>query len=146
MRGITQKSAAPARRPLDCLVMPATTTEKRNEHILKRHWPRRRGRRGLGQLGAHRRRTPGRESRSAGQDRPRDWTAWRINSSLEVWFPLTAEELVKLRQDKDRLEWILPIVTGVDSDNADWKAMAIAAALMAGLDGRAAIDRAMKSA
>lgn len=23
--------------------------------------------------------------------------AWRINSSLEVWFPFTAEELVKLR-------------------------------------------------
>ncbi len=72
--------------------------------------------------------------------------AWRINSSLEVWFPFTAEELVKLRQDKDRLEWILPIVTGVDSDNADWKTMAIAEALMAGLDGRDAIDRAMKSA
>ena len=72
--------------------------------------------------------------------------AWRINSSLGVWFPFTAEELVKLRQDKDRLEWILPIVTGVDSDNADCKAMAIAAALMAGLDGRAAIDRAMESA
>jgi len=31
--------------------------------------------------------------------------AWRLNSSLEVWFPFTAEELVKLRQDKDRLEW-----------------------------------------
>ena len=72
--------------------------------------------------------------------------AWRINSSLEVWFPFTAEELVKLRQDKDRLDWILPIVTGVDSDNADWKAMAIAEALMAGLDGLDAIDRAMKSA
>lgn len=72
--------------------------------------------------------------------------AWRLNSSLEVWFPFTAEELVKLRQDKDRLEWILPVVTGVDSDNADRKSMAIASALMAGLDGREAIDRAMKSA
>ena len=28
---LTQKSAAPERRPLDCRVMPATTTENGNE-------------------------------------------------------------------------------------------------------------------
>lgn len=33
-----------------------------------------------------------------------------------------------------------------EEDGAGCKAMAIAAALMAGLDGRAAIDRAMESA
>lgn len=54
------------------------------------------------------------------------------------------EELAELRQDKARLEWILPIVTGVDSDEVDRKAMAVARALFAGLDGRAAIDKAME--
>lgn len=34
-------------------------------------------------------------------------TAWRLDNSLEKWFPFTAEELERLRKDKDRLDWLL---------------------------------------
>lgn len=53
-------------------------------------------------------------------------------------------EIEELRKDAERYHFILPIVTGIDSDNADKIAMAIATQLMKGLDGDAAIDAAMQ--
>lgn len=46
-------------------------------------------------------------------------------------------------RDTERLEWALPLLTGCDSDVANARARALAAALLLGLDGRAAIDAAM---
>ncbi|NHZ83699.1 hypothetical protein F2P44_31190 [Massilia sp. CCM 8695] len=45
--------------------------------------------------------------------------------------------------DTARLDWTLPLLTGAVSDVADLRAAALAAALIAGLDDRAAIDAAM---
>jgi hypothetical protein len=55
-------------------------------------------------------------------------------------------EVAELRKDAERYHFILPIITGNDSDNADKIAMAVAIQLMKGLDGDAAIDAAMKEA
>jgi chromosome segregation ATPase len=49
---------------------------------------------------------------------------------------------IKSEKDAERYRWILPIVTGDDSDEADKRAMAIATQLMKGLDGDDAIDAA----
>ncbi len=58
---------------------------------------------------------------------------------------ITGEEYDKLLDDANILDWVLPILTGVDSDSADKKTMALAQALMSGLDGREAIAKAMDS-
>lgn len=58
---------------------------------------------------------------------------------------LTGEEYDTLLDDANMLNWVLPILTGEDSDAADKKALVIASALMSGLEGRAAIDKAMNA-
>lgn len=45
--------------------------------------------------------------------------------------------------DTTRLDWALPLLTGARSEAADLRAAALAVALTAGLDDRAAIDAAM---
>jgi hypothetical protein len=50
------------------------------------------------------------------------------------------EENVRLRKDAERYRWALPILT--DGPEADQRALRLAAALMTGLDGDAAIDAA----
>ena len=55
---------------------------------------------------------------------------------------LVKEEVAKLRADAERLEWVLPMVVGDDSDETTAKTIRLVGALMLGNDGRAAIDKA----
>lgn len=48
------------------------------------------------------------------------------------------------RSDAARLEWALPILVGATDATADQRTIALASALLAGFDGRDAIDQAMK--
>lgn len=48
--------------------------------------------------------------------------------------------------DTARLDWLLPIVTGVDSPETDRRTTALGLAVMLGQDGRTAIDTARASA
>jgi len=45
--------------------------------------------------------------------------------------------------ETERLDWLLPIITGVNTPEIDKRTAAIGACLIAGLDGRDALDRAM---
>jgi hypothetical protein len=53
-------------------------------------------------------------------------------------------EAERLREDARRLAWALPVLCGVDSDEADKRALRLAGMLLTGLDGVAAIDAAMR--
>lgn len=57
---------------------------------------------------------------------------WRENSSLEEWFPFTAQELAEARRDAERLDWMDKNVTAIR--DIGWLYGPI----------RAAIDAAMK--
>ncbi len=46
--------------------------------------------------------------------------------------------------DSQRVEWLLPVVTGEESFTANQRTAILGACLMAGLDGRKALDRAME--
>ena len=64
------------------------------------------------------RRRPTAEERRARNEKARTRSTAEIGAAWQHQFkrgvvPIPAEELVKLRQDKDRLEWILPIVAWV---------------------------------
>lgn len=48
------------------------------------------------------------------------------------------------RSDAARFEWALPILVGSTGDTADERTTALARALLAGFEGRDAIDHAMK--
>lgn len=67
---------------------------------------------------------------------PKDIANAAINAAVE-------DATALLNKDSVRLEWCLDILAGEDSDRADRKALRLGAALMLGLDGRDAIDRAM---
>ena len=54
-------------------------------------------------------------------------------------------ELGQYRRDAELLQWVLPIVTGEDSKEADKRAMLIAHKLIIGLDGRDAISAAFNA-
>ena len=56
---------------------------------------------------------------------------------------LTREQ-IGLKLDAARLDWLLPVVTGVSDDEADNRTLGLARQLVNGLDGRQAIDAAMK--
>lgn len=51
----------------------------------------------------------------------------------------------ELQLDKERLDWVLPIITGEDDDTANNRTVVLAACLMGGLTGRDAIDAARKA-
>lgn len=45
--------------------------------------------------------------------------------------------------DQQRIDWLLEVITGGDTKEADSKALCLAKALMTGLEGRELIDKAM---
>lgn len=51
-------------------------------------------------------------------------------------------QLAAARKDTERLEWVLPVVTGSNDAEADSRTVLLAQALFRGQDGRAAIDAA----
>lgn len=57
-----------------------------------------------------------------------------------------ADQVEALTADAARLNWALPILVGDDSDLANARALALAAQLIKGLDGKPALDAAMKAA
>lgn len=58
--------------------------------------------------------------------------------------PVRADELARLRECELRCAWLLPIVTGEDSQEVNEKTLAIAQALAIGLTGNDAVDAARK--
>lgn len=60
-----------------------------------------------------------------GEDGPDDaeiGRQWRENSSLEKWFPLTAEELARLRKEADELRAALKLAMwAMRAPLDDWK-------------------------
>jgi len=53
-------------------------------------------------------------------------------------------QLSELREDKKRLDWVMPVLDGDVSPDAYKRVFALAQAIADGLEGRACIDRAMK--
>lgn len=72
----------------------------------------------------------------------------KAEESAKVFFDWIAQcfaqRLAELEQDKKRLEWVMPIISGDDTPDANSRTFKIAAALTLGLEGRACIDGAMK--
>lgn len=56
---------------------------------------------------------------------------------------ITAPE-AEVTTDSQRVDWLLPVITGEESFTANQRTTILGACLMAGLDGRMAIDRAME--
>ena len=54
-------------------------------------------------------------------------------------------EIAALREDAERLEWALPILSGDDTPEATARALKLACAVLMQLSGRAAIDSARKA-
>jgi len=52
-------------------------------------------------------------------------------------------EIVALRKDAERLDWLLPVVTGSDSAIANKRTIILAQCLMSGKDGVEAVDAAI---
>ena len=71
----------------------------------------------------------------------RDWLIERFGKEPEFYCPDCQPEDAR---DAARFRWALPILTGVDSEMADSRALLIAFQLARGLDGGEAIDTAMQ--
>lgn len=56
------------------------------------------------------------------------------------------EELVRLQECELRCAWLMPIVTGEDSEHTNAKTLALAQALALGMDGNDAVDTARRVA
>jgi hypothetical protein len=54
-------------------------------------------------------------------------------------------EIQRQRKDTERLDWILSFAIGDNTELADSRTMALAQQILAGLDGRAAVDAAMQA-
>ena len=57
---------------------------------------------------------------------------------------IAADELARLRECEARCAWLLPIVTGELSEDAEAKVLALSQAVALGLDGNDAVDAARK--
>ena len=64
--------------------------------------------------------------------------------SVENWNAMI-DELTRLRECEARCAWLLPIVTGAEDENTEAKTLALAQALLLGMDGNDAIDAARKA-
>jgi len=69
----------------------------------------------------------------------------RLRDLRVVATPAPPESPADLVRDAERLEFLLPVVTGDDSHDAIVRTTAIAAALLQGFSGRAAIDAAIRA-
>ena len=58
---------------------------------------------------------------------------------------IAADELARLRECEARCAWLLPIITGAEDENTEAKTLALAQALLLGMDGNDAIDAARKA-
>ncbi len=72
----------------------------------------------------------------------------KAEESAKVFFDFVAkcfaQRLAELEQDKKRLEYVMPIISGDDTPDANHRTHKIAAALTLGMEGRACIDGAMR--
>jgi len=58
---------------------------------------------------------------------------------------IAADELARLRECEARCAWLLPLITGAEDENTEAKTLALAQALLLGMDGNDAIDAARKA-
>lgn len=55
-----------------------------------------------------------------------------------------ARLIEQLKSDRERVDWIMPIISGDDEDEPNLRTFLVGLALVKGLRGREAIDDAMK--
>lgn len=68
---------------------------------------------------------------------------WCPMSSVHPTILASMAAMVPPPTDTQRLEWLLPVVSGGISAEADRRTLALGTALISGLEGRALIDKAM---
>ena len=66
-----------------------------------------------------------------------------IPVSIETWNTMV-DELARLRECEARCVWLLPIVTGENTERKLAKTLALAQALLSGMNGNDAVDAARK--
>ena len=75
--------------------------------------------------------------------RTTDLQVYEQNTSLDLRCAELEKENEALRKDAERLDWLLPVVTGSDSAIANKRTIILAQCLMSGKDGVEAVDAAI---
>ena len=84
-----------------------------------------------------------RSAKSVLKARRAHWTPAEIIPVSLMFSPIVQLEEPAINADTARLDWVLPVICGADSTEINSRTMQLAMQLIAGKDGREAVDAAM---